>query len=43
MAGGLPMAFPAIPIHESFAHPTSMFLRNLMAMDAKENKSQNSG
>src|SRR5690554_2781249 len=29
MAGGLPMTFPTISIHESFAHPTSMYLRNL--------------
>jgi dihydroxy-acid dehydratase len=36
LAGGLPMAFPTISIHESFAHPTSMFLRNLMAMDTEE-------
>src|SRR5689334_15016665 len=36
MSGGLPMAFPTISIHESFAHPTSMFLRNLMAMDTEE-------
>jgi dihydroxy-acid dehydratase len=36
LAGGLPMAFPTISIHESFAHPTSMFLRNLMALDAEE-------
>ncbi|MEO8344169.1 MAG: IlvD/Edd family dehydratase [Betaproteobacteria bacterium] len=36
MAGGLPLAFPTISIHESFAHPTSMFLRNLMAMDTEE-------
>jgi dihydroxy-acid dehydratase len=35
-AGGLPMAFPTISIHESFSHPTSMFLRNLMAMDTEE-------
>src|ERR1019366_9392763 len=34
--GGLPMAFPTISIHESFAHPTSMFLRNLMALDTEE-------
>ena len=33
LAGGLPMEFP---IHESFAHPTSMFLRNLMAIDTEE-------
>src|SRR3954452_5140112 len=29
LAGGLPVPFPTISIHESFAHPTSMFLRNL--------------
>ena len=36
LAGGLPVEFPTISIHESFAHPTSMFLRNLMAMDTEE-------
>lgn len=36
LAGGLPVEFPIISLHESFAHPTSMFLRNLMAMDAEE-------
>src|SRR3984893_17357427 len=36
LAGGLPMEFPTISIHESFAHPTSMVLRNLMAMDTEE-------
>jgi len=36
LAGGLPMEFPTISIHESFANPTSMFLRNLMAMDTEE-------
>src|SRR3989440_12985270 len=36
LAGGLPIAFPTISLHESFAHPTSMFLRNLMAMDTEE-------
>ena len=36
LAGGLPMEFPTISIHETFAHPTSMFLRNLMAMDTEE-------
>ena len=36
LAGGLPMAFPTISIHESFSNPTSMFLRNLMAMDTEE-------
>src|SRR5438132_3991445 len=35
LAGGLPMEFPTISIHESFAHPTSMYLRNLMSMDAE--------
>ena len=36
LAGGLPVEFPTITLHESFAHPTSMFLRNLMAMDTEE-------
>jgi dihydroxy-acid dehydratase len=36
LAGGLPMAFPTISIHESFAAPTSMFLRNLMSIDTEE-------
>ena len=36
LAGGLPVEFPTITLHESFAHPTSMFLRNLMAMDVEE-------
>ena len=36
LGGGLPMAFPTISIHESFAHPTSMYLRNLMAIDTEE-------
>ncbi|MGL4322593.1 MAG: IlvD/Edd family dehydratase [Beijerinckiaceae bacterium] len=36
LAGGMPMVFPTISIHESFAHPTSMFLRNLMAIDTEE-------
>ena len=36
LAGGLPMEFPTISIHESFAHPTSMFLRNLMAIETEE-------
>jgi dihydroxy-acid dehydratase len=36
LAGGLPMVFPTITLHESFAHPTSMYLRNLMAMDTEE-------
>ena len=36
LAGGLPMVFPTISIHESFASPTSMYLRNLMAMETEE-------
>jgi dihydroxy-acid dehydratase len=36
LAGGLPMAFPTISIHESFSQPTSMYLRNLMSIDTEE-------
>jgi len=36
MAGGLPMDFPTISVHESFSHPTSMYLRNLMSIDTEE-------
>ncbi|MFM1987708.1 MAG: hypothetical protein RJA99_665 [Pseudomonadota bacterium] len=36
LAGGLPMDFPTISIHESYATPTSMYLRNLMSMDTEE-------
>jgi dihydroxy-acid dehydratase len=36
LAGGLPMPFPTISIHESFTAPTSMFLRNLMSIDTEE-------
>jgi dihydroxy-acid dehydratase len=36
LAGGLPVEFPTITLHESFAYPTSMFLRNLMAIDTEE-------
>src|SRR5207342_967021 len=36
LAGGLPMDFPVISIHESFASPTSMYLRNLMSIDTEE-------
>lgn len=36
LAGGLPVEFPTISIHESFAQPTSMFLRNLMSIDTEE-------
>lgn len=36
LSGGLPVKFPTISVHESFAHPTSMYLRNLMSMDTEE-------
>jgi dihydroxy-acid dehydratase len=36
LAGGLPVEFPVITLHESFAFPTSMYLRNMMAMDTEE-------
>lgn len=36
LAGGIPVPFPVISIQESFANPTSMYLRNLMAMDSEE-------
>jgi dihydroxy-acid dehydratase len=36
LAGALPMVFPTISLHEAFSHPTSMLLRNLMAMDSEE-------
>ncbi|MGD9866416.1 MAG: IlvD/Edd family dehydratase [Hyphomicrobiales bacterium] len=36
LAGGLPFEFPVVSLHESFASPTSMYLRNLMAIDAEE-------
>jgi dihydroxy-acid dehydratase len=36
LAGGLPVEFPTITLHESFAYPTSMYLRNLMALDTEE-------
>lgn len=35
-AGGLPMEFPVISLHEAFSFPTSMLLRNQMAMDVEE-------
>ena len=34
--GGLAVDFPTISLHESFASPTSMFLRNLMSVDTEE-------
>jgi dihydroxy-acid dehydratase len=36
LAGGLPIEFPVISMHEAFSNPTSMYVRNLMAMDAEE-------
>src|ERR1041384_2888469 len=36
LGGGLPMKFPTISVHESFASPTSMYLRNLMSLDTEE-------
>jgi len=36
LAGGLAVDFPTISLHESFAWPTSMFYRNLIAMDTEE-------
>lgn len=36
LAGGLPFTFPTLSLHESFAYPTSMLLRNLLAMDTEE-------
>src|SRR5258708_37482387 len=36
LTGAMPMGFPTISIAESFAYPTSMYLRNLMAMDTAE-------
>ncbi len=35
-AGGLPVAFPTISLHEIFISPTTMLFRNLMAMDTEE-------
>jgi dihydroxy-acid dehydratase len=36
LSGGLPVEFPTISLHESFASPTSMYLRNLMSIDTEE-------
>src|SRR6202051_2143015 len=36
LAGAMPMVFPTISISESFAFPTSMYLRNLMGLDTEE-------
>jgi len=35
-SGAIPLEFPTITIHESFAFPTSMYLRNLMSIDTEE-------
>ncbi|MBW2257951.1 MAG: dihydroxy-acid dehydratase, partial [Deltaproteobacteria bacterium] len=35
-AGGLPMVFPTVSLHEVNTHPTTMRLRNLAAMDTEE-------
>jgi dihydroxy-acid dehydratase len=35
-AGGLPIEFPTISLHEAFSFPTSMYLRNLMSIDTEE-------
>ena len=34
--GAIPLEFPTISVHEAFSYPTSMYLRNLMAMDTEE-------
>ncbi|SMO80264.1 IlvD/Edd family dehydratase [Paracoccus laeviglucosivorans] len=36
LAGAIPVPFPIISLQESFTHPSTMYLRNLMAMDAEE-------
>src|SRR5215468_8390900 len=36
LAGALPFVFPTVSLHEAFSFPTSMLLRNLMAMDVEE-------
>ena len=36
LAGALPLVFPTVSLHEAFSYPTSMLLRNLMAMDIEE-------
>ncbi|GAB6986552.1 dihydroxy-acid dehydratase [Nocardioides pyridinolyticus] len=35
-AGGLPMVFPTMSLGETFLSPTSMLLRNLLAMETEE-------
>src|SRR5215469_16124311 len=36
LKGALPFVFPTLSLHEAFSFPTSMLLRNLMAMDVEE-------
>src|SRR5690606_21358540 len=36
LAGGIPFEFPTISLGELFTHPTTMFYRNLAAMDTEE-------
>jgi dihydroxy-acid dehydratase len=35
-AGGLPLEFPTISVAETFTRPSSLYLRNLLAMDTEE-------
>ncbi len=35
-AGAIPFVFSTISLHESFIHPSTMILRNLMSMDTEE-------
>src|SRR5712691_9403677 len=35
LMGALPFVFPTVSLHEAFSFPTSMLLRNLMAMDVE--------
>src|SRR3954447_26752590 len=35
-AGGLPLEFPTISLAEPYVKPTTLFLRNLMAIDVEE-------
>ncbi|PRX46617.1 dihydroxy-acid dehydratase [Prauserella shujinwangii] len=35
-AGGLPLEFPTISLGEAFVRPSTMYLRNLLAMDTEE-------
>lgn len=36
LAGAIPIPFPVISLQEIFTHPSTMYLRNLMAMDVEE-------